>query len=56
MNADTNAPLTNVLGKNKWFHDKREHNFQINHLNVMFKQKDCTSKKICHLIIFVVKN
>lgn len=45
MNADTNAPLTNVLGKNKWFHDKREHNFQINHLNVMLNKKIVLQKK-----------
>lgn len=42
------------LAKNKLFHDKREHNLQINHLNVSINNKRLC-EKICHLIIFVVK-
>lgn len=47
------ATLMNVLGKNKWYHDKREHNFQINHLNVKLNKKIVPQKNLspnyfCH--------
>lgn len=53
MNEVTNATLMNVLGKNKWYHDKREHNFQINHLNVKLNKKIVPQKNLspnyfCH--------
>lgn len=34
------------LAKNKLFHDKREHNFQINHLNVNLNKKIVSEKKL----------